>query len=126
VGHDRWVLSQVLLPGTNFYLGVAERVFGAVPAAEQIDGLTLSIFSWTNDAEIYRGNWRLLGERPMQEALNPDQAYRVAISGEMMVENLRGEVVRKFNAETDQHLSYRKVRSPLLFQDIVHSAVCGS
>ena len=118
---NRWVLSQVLLPGTAFYLGVAREIFDALPGAAEIEGHPLSLFSWTNDAEIYRGGWRLLGDHSVQEALKPDWGYRVAIDGVMMVENLSGQLLREYDPATDEHLSHRKIRSPLLFQDIVRS-----
>nr|WP_294170191.1 hypothetical protein [uncultured Sphingomonas sp.] len=113
----------MLIPGTAFYLGIAQRAFGALPTAEQIDGSQLTTFAWTNDAEVYRGNWKLLGSHAMQSTVNPDTAYKIVISGQMMVEGLNGQLLRPFDPEKDGGLEYRKVRSPLLVQDLVQASV---
>jgi hypothetical protein len=122
VGPDKWAVAQVLVPGIVFYLGAAPKVFDGLPEAKQIDGLPLSILSWTNDAEVYRGNWKLLGTYEVQRAVNPDIAYKVEVSGQMMVESFDGQSFREYDQETDGHLSYRSSRSPLLVQDMVQAA----
>nr|WP_166181239.1 hypothetical protein [Altererythrobacter segetis] len=40
----------------------------------------------------------------------------------MMVEAFGGEILRRFDPETDAHLEYRTIRSPLLVQDMVQAA----
>jgi len=122
MGEERWVLAQVLVPGITFYLGAAPVAFSGLPEADQIKGLQLSVFSWTNDAEVYRGNWKLLGTQPLQAAPNPDIAYKVEVSGQMMVEAFNGQLLREFDPRTDENLPYRTSRSPLLVQDMVQAA----
>jgi len=122
VGPDKWALSQVLVPGIDFYLGAASKVFAGLPEAKQIEGLPLAILSWTNDAEVWRGNWKLLGSHEVQPAIDPDSAYKVAISGKMMVEAFNGQLLREYDPQKDAHLNYRTIRSPLLVQDKVQAA----
>ena len=125
VGPDKWALAQVLVPGIVFYLGAVPKAFDGLPEAKQIDGLRLSILSWTDDAEVYRGKWKLLGTYEVQTTVNPDTAYKVEVSGQMMVESFDGQSYRTYDPENDSHLSYRKSRSPLLVQDMVEAA-CGA
>lgn len=122
IGPDKWALAQVLVPGTAFYLGASPKVFDGLPEAKQIDGLPLSILSWTNDAEVSRGNWKLLGTHEVQPAVNPDTAYKMKVSGRMMVESFDGQSLRDYDPSSDSHLSYRTSRSPLLVQDMVEAA----
>jgi hypothetical protein len=120
----RWALAQVLVPGVVFYLGAATVPFDRLPDAADIEGLPLSIFSWTNDAEVYRGNWKVLGIYALQSSAEPRIEYKVGTPEGMMVEAFGGEILRPFSPEADAHLEYRKSRSPLLVQDMVRGA-CG-
>jgi hypothetical protein len=123
VDKDRWALSQVLVPGTSFYLGAAAVRFRGLPQLGEIDQKRMTIFSWTNDAEVYRGNWRLLGTHSLQASPNPDIRYKVEISGRMMVETFDGTLLRELNPRIDEGLSYRTSRSPLLVQDMIQAAI---
>lgn len=124
LGDGRWALSQVLVPGVVFYLGAAPVAFTDLPKAEQIDGLHLSIFSWTNDAEVYRGNWKSLGTHALQSSPTPDIEYKVGRPSGMSVVGFGGELLREYDPQKDAHLEYQKSRSPLLVQDMVQAA-CG-
>jgi hypothetical protein len=122
LGASGWALAQVLVPGICFYLGAAAVPFDAMPDAAKINGLPLSIFSWTNDAEVYRGNWKVLGIYALQSSAAPPIEYKIGMPEGMMVEAFGGEILRSFDPETDAHLEYRTIRSPLLVQDMVQAA----
>ncbi len=81
----------------------------------------MKIFSWTNDAEVFRGNWRNLGiSVPRGDIKLPE--YKVFVDGVEMVESFDGEYLRRSDAVTDSGLAFKKVRSPLLVQDAVQAA----
>lgn len=124
LGEGRWALSQVLVPGVTFWLGAAPVAFPSLPGAEKIQNLPLSLFSWTNDAEVFRGNWVSLGTWPLQGSPTPDIEYKVGFAGGMWVESFSGERLRELDPKTDADLTYRKSRSPLLVEDLVRVA-CG-
>ncbi|HZW17163.1 MAG TPA: hypothetical protein VFF66_13035 [Brevundimonas sp.] len=121
---EHWALSQVLVPGVTFWLGAAPVVFKGLPRLGQVQNLPLSILSWTNDAEVYRGNWLSLGAWPLQGSPAPRIEYKVGFAGKMWVESFTGERLRELDPHTDADLTYRKSRSPLLVQDMVREA-CG-
>jgi hypothetical protein len=123
--HDCWALAQVLVPGTVFYLGAAPVRFAQLPSPPDIAGLPLSVFSWTNDAEVYRGRWRVLGQYELQGSSRPAIQYKVAVSGKMMVESFDGTSLRDYDEQADSHLGHRTSRSPLLFEDIVRATVAS-
>lgn len=118
-----WSLAQVLVPGILFYLGAAPVRFLELPSADRIGRVPLTIFSWTNDAEVFRGRWRVLGYHALVSSDSPPIEYKVTISGKVMVESFDGKSFREYNEQNDQNLNYRKSRSPLLFEDMVNAAV---
>lgn len=82
----------------------------------------MKIFSWTNDAEVFRGNWKFLGtERVLFDPNGLE--YLVGVNGKMMVESFDGSTHREYDANSDHALSYRKARSPLIVQDAVQAAL---
>ena len=83
---ERWALSQILVAGPTFWLGAAAVVFEGLPQVAQIQNLRLSVLSWTNDAEVYRGNWVSLGAWPLQGSPTPDVKYKVGFAGQMWVD----------------------------------------
>lgn len=117
-----WALSQVLYPGVKFYLGIGLKAFGEPLSADLIEALQLELFSWTNDAEVYKGNWINLGVHDIiYHGSYPE--YRITIEGQDFVEDFFGNTLRRFNPAKDVGLRFRKVRSPLLVQDAVRAAV---
>jgi len=123
LGNEQWALSQVIQPGTSFYLGIAPEPVNDPISASDIDGKYLRLFSWTNDAEVYRGNWKNLGRFRMQPH-PPIPEYKVNLSGTPSVVSFRGEKIRDFDPSKDKDLQFHKTRSPLLVQDAVQAA-CG-
>ncbi|MDI6625703.1 MAG: hypothetical protein QME55_13310 [Brevundimonas sp.] len=121
---EHWALSQILVPGATFWLGAAPMVFKGLPRVGEIQGLPLSVLSWTNDAEVYRGNWVSLGAWPLQGPPSPAVEYKVGFAGKMWVESFTGERLRELDPDRDADLTFRKSRSPLLVQDMVRDA-CG-
>ena len=120
----RWALGQVLVPGISFYFGAATAPFNQLPKASDIEGLSFTVFSWTNDAEVYRGNWKCLGTHALQSCSSLLVEYKVGMPKGLMVEAFSGEILRPYDPKIDAHLEYRKSRSPLLVQDMVWRA-CG-
>jgi hypothetical protein len=113
-GNEKFVLSQVYYPGTTFYLIAYKGLWGIrelllAPRLEPI------LASWTNDAEIYRGRWIVVGEAPFEVPV-PEPEYRVLIGGEEMVESFDGKF-RRYPRSLDRMLKNRKTRSPLLLED---------
>jgi hypothetical protein len=117
-----WALGQVIHPGTNFYLGVALRKFDYLPQSVDIEKEKLSIFSWTNDAEVFRGNWKVLGKLDyVPKFILPE--YKVYIDGKVVVESFDSQSFRVFDDAVDTKLNFRKIRSPLIVQDAVQAAL---
>lgn len=117
---DDWALGSVISPGTNFYIGFSIERFREPLNADDIIGKDLKIFSWTNDAEVFRGNWKNLGISAPREDIDLPE-YRVFVDGVEMIESFDGEYLRRPNVATDSRLTFRKVRSPLLVQDAVQA-----
>jgi hypothetical protein len=115
LGDGRWTLSQVYRPGIVFFLLVFDTLFDALPDSPVISGPPI-LGSWTNDAEVYRGNWRLLTHLPVADGIFAEPEYSVLIRGEPFVESFDGKAVRPREAG-DGSLRNRKSRSPLLVED---------
>lgn len=122
VSSAEWALGQVICPGTNFYFGVALVGFNYLPTADEIGGKSMGLFSWTNDAEVFRGGWKNLGVLSgVPELALPE--YKIFIDGMAAVETFDGRSVRPFDNSRDAKLSFRKIRSPLVVQDAVQAAL---
>lgn len=122
VSSAEWALGQVICPGTNFYLGVALVGFNYLPTADEIGGKSMGLFSWTNDAEVFRGGWKNLGVLSgVPELALPE--YKIFIDGRAAVETFDGRSVRPFDNSRDAKLTFRKIRSPLIVQDAVQAAL---
>lgn len=115
VGDGRWTLSQVYRPGVVFFLLVLDNVSDGLPNHPVIGGSPV-LGSWTNDAEVYRGNWRLLTHLPVAAGTFAEPEYSVLICGEPFVESFDGTAFRP-RVAGDQHLKNRKSRSPLLVEN---------
>jgi hypothetical protein len=113
-----WALGQVLHPGIGFYLGVAAVEVLEPLRPDAIDGLPLTLFSWTNDAEVYKGRWSNLGvaKLPVQMPTFPE--YKC---GEW-VESFVGSRLRPLDPIRDEGLNFKTSRSPLLVEDVVKAA----
>ena len=116
-----WALGQVIHPGVNFYMGVGQKEFVEPLSSKDIDGMKLSLFSWTNDAELFKNRWRNLGVFNIQE-YGPLPEYKLGAPGEEIVESFFGSKVRDYDPSRDENLGFRTIRSPLLFQDAVQAA----
>lgn len=75
LGDGRWVLSQVYRPRISFFLLVFDRLSDSL----ELHPLTARpvLGSWTNDAEVYRGNWKLLGHASVTPGLFIEPEYAV-------------------------------------------------
>ena len=118
LGEGRFAIGQILLPGVNFYLAVdpTTRDTLAVP-----DEFNARLFAWTNDAEVYRGNWRKLAGRLPVSTDFPRPDFKVEIDAKLMVESFEGQLLRELVAGQDDDLNYRTSFSPLLVQDAVQA-----
>ena len=121
-GNGRWALGQVIFPGVDFYLGVTLRELVEPISASDIEGNAFELYSWTNDAEVYRNNWQNLGVYELQKH-NELPEYKVMMSGKFVVKSFSGDETRNFDPKEDSDLQYRKSRSPLLVQDAVQAAL---
>lgn len=116
-----WALGSVISPGINFFIGFSIIRFRAPLNADDIIDKKLKMFSWTNDAEVYRGNWRNVGVSiPNDDIYLPE--YRIFIDGVEMIESFDGEFLRRPDPVADSKLAFRTVRSPRLVQDAVQAA----
>ncbi|MCA0368562.1 MAG: immunity 26/phosphotriesterase HocA family protein [Proteobacteria bacterium] len=119
LGDGRWTLSQVYWPGVVFFLLVFNNVSDTLPSRPVISGSPI-LGSWTNDAEVYRGNWRLLTNLPVAAGIFAEPEYSVLIGGEPFVESFDGRAFRP-RVAGDELLKNRKSRSPLLVEDATRS-----
>lgn len=115
LGDGRWALAQVYRPGISFFLLVFDQTIDRleeppVLAARPILG------SWTNDAEIYRENWKLLTHLPVAAGVFVEPEYSVLVRGKPVVESFDGKTFRP-SVSGDESLTARKSRSPLLVED---------
>lgn len=121
--NNQWALGSVISPGVNFFIGFCLDRFVDPIKADDIRGKNLKIFSWTNDAEVYRGNWKNLGVSEIIKNVTLPE-YKIFVNGCEMVESFDQTYIRQFNPNIDENLKFRKIRSPLLVQDAVQAA-CG-
>lgn len=115
LGDGRWALSQVYRPGISFYLLVFARVSDELEAPLSLNARPV-LGSWTNDAEVYRGNWKLLAHLPIAPKVFDEPEYAVLIDGKQMVESFDGKSWRT-KTGGDGSLRNRTSRSPLLIED---------
>ena len=115
LGDGRWTLSQVYRPGIVFFLLVFDEVSDGLPDNPSITTRPV-LGSWTNDAEVYRGNWRLLGHLPVAAGIFKEPEYTVLSGGKQLVESFDGKTLRPRTVR-DGFLKNRKSRSPLLVED---------
>ena len=111
-------VGQIILPGVSFYLGVDPSRRTTVEAPHDF---APKLFAWTNDAELYRGNWEKLVDRLPVSPDFPRPDFKVEIAGRMVVESFEGQMIRDFVPGQDDALNYRSTQSPLLVQDAVNA-----
>jgi hypothetical protein len=121
LGDGRWALSQVYQPGITFFLLVFDQVADGLDAPPVLTARPI-IGAWTNDAEIYRGNWKLLTHRPVAPGIFVEPEYTVIIAGETVVESFDGKRRRAKAQSGDEALKNRSSQSPLLVQDATRAA----
>lgn len=117
---DGLVLGQVYKPGVSFFL----LLFGFVESVGLAGEKLLSqpvLGSWTNDAEVFKGRWQVLGEQPIAPSRFREPSYRVLVNGSEMIESFDGSARRPIRHPDDDHLTSRKTRSPLLVEDAVRA-----
>jgi hypothetical protein len=121
VRHNSFALGQIINEGTVFYLAIDPRERTSVSEEICSETVKFTLFSWTNDAEVYRGNWTAVAKCDIfpSEIYKPE--YKMGINGELHVESFDGTEIRKFNPRIDSNLSYRTSSSPLLIQDAVQA-----
>lgn len=112
--NEKFSLSHVYFPGINFYIVLYEGLWdlNELPYAPKSKPI---LASWTNDAEIYRGRWIIIGEAPFEASVTEPE-YKVIVGGEEMVESFDGKF-RRSPRSLDRLLQNRKSRSPLLLED---------
>lgn len=115
LGDGRWALSQVYHPGISFFLLVFNQVIDRLEAPPALAARPI-LGSWTNDAEIHRGNWKLLTHLPVAAGSFAEPEYSVLRGGESVVESFDGKAFRP-RVAGDESLKSRKSRSPLLVED---------
>lgn len=109
----RFAIGQVVLPGVSFYLGVDPN---PLEHFEALADFAPKLFAWTNDAEVYHGNWKKLAERLPVSDNFPRPNFKVGMPGRMVVESFEGQRLRNFVPGEDDALDYRSSYSPLLVQ----------
>lgn len=115
LGDGRWTLSQVYRPGIVFFLLVFDQVSDGLPDNPSITTRPV-LGSWTNDAEVHRGNWKLLCHLPVAAGIFKEPEYTVLRGGQPVVESFDGQSFRPKTGR-DGSLKNRKSRSPLLVED---------
>jgi hypothetical protein len=112
----RFAVAQIILPGVSFYLAVDPTPRESL---ETPNDFAPKFFAWTNDAEVYRGNWPKLADRLPIFGDFPKPNFKVSSGGRMVVETFEGQLLRDFVPGQDDALSYRSSLSPLLVQSAV-------
>lgn len=115
-----YVISQVYSSGINFYLLIFTGR-GRDEFDESILTHKAILGSWTNDAEVYRGKWKLYGEYPISDGIFVEPQYKVFLSGVEHRESFDGSQFIPVNGDDDDGAVFRKVRSPALVQAIVEA-----
>lgn len=115
LGGGRWTLSQVYRTGIVFFLLVFDEVSDGLPDNPSITTRPV-LGSWTNDAEAYLGNWKLLGHLPVAAGILQEPEYTVLSGGKQLVESFDRKTFRP-RVPGDESLKNRKSRSPLLVED---------
>ena len=115
-GNGKFALSQVYYPGIVFYIVVYEGLWCIKDIVSAPKNRPI-LASWTNDAEIYRGRWILVGESVFEVSVS-EPKYKVIVEGKEMAESFDGKN-RWPLKNTDGLLKNRKSRSPLLLEDAV-------
>jgi hypothetical protein len=118
VDKERYALSQVYYPGVVFYLAVYDGIFD-LRDIYNAKSQNIIIASWTNDAEIHRGNWIIVGNAPVEISI-PEPVYKVIVKGKMLVESFDGRIIREATTK-DSILNNRKSRSPLVLSDAIRA-----
>ena len=117
VSDNKFAISQIYKEGVVFYIIVYEGL-------KQLQDLVINpgekvvLATWTNDAEIYRGRWIVVGDAPLEvKVLEPE--YQVLVGGKAMAESFDGKSRRPVTAQDRLHS--RKSRSPLILEDAVRA-----
>lgn len=115
LGDGRWALSQVYRPGISFFLLVFDQVIDRLEEPPVLASRPI-LGSWTNDAELHRGNWTLLTHLAVATGIFVEPEYSVLVEGRPFVESFDGKTFRP-SLPGDESLPHRKSRSPLLVED---------
>lgn len=121
LGDGRWALSQVYRPGISFFLLVLDQIIDGLEDPLVLTGHPV-LGAWTNDAEVYRGNWTLLTHLPVAPGIFVEPEYTVIIAGETMVVSFDGTRMRAKAEWGDEALRNRSSQSPMLVQDATRAA----
>lgn len=122
----RCAYGQVFLMhhGTfNLYIGV----FGpAFPADSSVDLETicesdLALVGATEDALIYHGDWRIVGNRQPDISRLPRPRFQIDLEGKTVVEDFDGNFVRVATEEDIKHYDLRWSRGPIGFERAIQA-----
>jgi hypothetical protein len=120
LGDGRWALSQVYRPGISFFLLVFEEAIDDLDNLPPLTGRPI-IGSWTNDAEVYHGNWKLLTHSPVACGIFVEPEYTVLREGKPWVHSFDGTQWRPKAERGDEGLRNQSSQSPLLLQDSIRA-----
>ena len=116
---NRWALAQVLYlgKGPSFYLAVSTAACIDPAQAQWDQPAKFVLFSWTNDAEVYKGRWKNIGVHELPERMPPVPEYKLSPSDDMSVWSFDDRYVRPFDEDRDGFLNYKTSRSPLMVEN---------
>jgi hypothetical protein len=118
IDEGKYALSQVYHPGVVFYIVIYNGLW-PLDIIHSVSPEEIVMASWTNDAEVYRGHWVIVGEEKIKLPVK-EPSYKVLVSGREMVESFDGSAKRTANAG-DSLLRNRKSRSPLILEDAIRA-----
>jgi Immunity protein 26 len=107
--------GQVLISNILQYIIIYEEILDQISSLNA-EASPILLSGWTMDAKLRNGDWEIVGRIDPPTAVE-FPLYKVGISGQMWVTDVRGCTLRLATAEEEAGLSFQSSHSPGLYED---------
>jgi hypothetical protein len=124
IDDDRCVFGQIVLKSFNtfpLYIVIYKNLYSSseIPNFSEICESEIALVGGTNDARLYHGMWKVVGNEKSNIPDFPKPHFIVQIRGKVMLENFSGDVIREATIEESESFQNRWTRAPMGFEKAI-------
>lgn len=112
--------GRVFVEGDVFFIGVDSKPIDDISTFDCRD-FCPNVYSWTTDAEIWRGRWKCPGLKCSTFIDFPKPEYLLGSGENLRVIGFLGDYTRPIESPNDHRLKRRKSRSPNIIELAVNA-----